>query len=92
MAADAELTRLLAEKAAVQAAIDQIVGDNASSGSFGDVSVRRVELRELNQQRDRVNVRIQMRKAQLLGEPSPIWGSVVRATTQQPDAYDFLDD
>ena len=87
MPADAELTRLLAEKAAVQTAIDQIVGDNTTGGSFGDVSVRRVELRELNQQRDRVNLRIQQRKAELLALPSPVWGSVVRPTSQQPDAY-----
>ena len=87
MPADAELTRLLAKKAAVQAAIDQIVGDNTTGGSFGDVSVRRVELRELNAQLDLANLHIQQRKSELLNLPSPVWGSVVRPTTQKPDAY-----
>ena len=83
MATDAELTRLLAEKPRVQASIDQIEADNTVQGSFGDVSIRRNELRELNAQRDRINVRIQMRKGQLLGEKSPIWGSTVRAKRQK---------
>ena len=86
MAADAELTRLLAEKAAVQASIDQIEADNTVAGAFGDVSVRRNELRELNAQRDRINLHIRMREAVLLDEPSPVWGSVVQVTRQRPGA------
>ena len=88
MAADAELTRLIAEKAAVQRAIDQIEADNTVSGSFGDVSVRRNELAELNRQRDRINVRIRMRQAQLLKMGSPIWNSHIRATRQRPEELD----
>ena len=88
MAADAELTRLIAEKATVQTSIDQLVGDNTSGGSFGDVSIRRLELAELNKHRDRLNVRIRMRQGQLLKERSPIWGSVIRATRCPPDDLD----
>ena len=88
MAADAELTRLLDEKTRVQASIDQIEADNTVQGSFGDVSVRRNELRELNAQRDRLNLRIQMRKGQLLKEGSPIWNSHVRVTRKRPDYRD----
>ena len=78
MATDAELTRLIAEKAAIQASIAQMEADNTVQGSFGDVEIRRNELSELNAQRDRVNVRIQRRKGQLLGQRDPVWGSVVR--------------
>ena len=88
MAADAELTRLYAEKARVQASIDQIEADNTVQGSFGDVNIRRNEIRELNAQRDRVNARIQMRIGQLLKVRSPIWGSVIRATRCPPDGVD----
>ena len=76
---DRELQRLIAEKTAIQAAIDQIEDDNTVQGSFGDVAIVRVELRKLNCQRDRINARIQQRKAQLLRLPSPTWGSVLRA-------------
>ena len=79
MAIDAELRRLIREKAAIQAAIDQMEDDNTVQGSFADVEIRRVELRTLNCQRDRVNARIQQRKAQLIGARSPTWGSVIRA-------------
>ena len=78
MATDAELTRLIAEKAAIQASIAQMEADNTVQGSFGDVEIRRNELSELNAQRDRVNVRIQRRKGQLLSQRDPVWGSVVR--------------
>ena len=44
MAADAELTRLLAEKAAIQKSIAQIEADNTVQGSFGDVNIRRNEI------------------------------------------------
>ena len=79
MAIDAELRRLTREKATIQAAIEQMEDDNTVQGSFGDVEVRRNELRTLNCQRDRVNARIQQRKGQLIGARSPTWGSVVRA-------------
>ena len=88
MAADAELTRLIAEKARVQKSIKQIEDDNTVQGSFEDISIRRNELRELNAQRDRINVRIQRRKGQLLKLRDPIWGSVIRATRCPPDGVD----
>ena len=84
MAQDAELRRLTREKATIQAAIDQIQDDNTVQGSFGDVSIRRVELRKLNRQRDRVNTRIQRRKGQLLNLPDPVWGSVMRPSRTPP--------
>ena len=90
MAADAELTRLIAEKVRVQASIDQIEADNTVQGSFGDVSIRRNEIKDLEDQRARVNVRIQRRKGQLLGLRDPVWGSVVRATRRPPDGIDLL--
>ena len=90
MAADAELTRLIAEKARVQKSIDQIEEDNTVQGSFGDINIRRNELRELNAQRDRINVRIQRRKGQLLNLRDPVWGSVIRATRKPPSGVDTL--
>ena len=88
MAADAELTRLIAEKARIQASIDQIEADNTVQGSFGDVNVRRNEIKELEDQRNRINLRIQRRKGQLLKLRDPVWGSVIRATRQPPDGLD----
>lgn len=85
MAADAELTRLIAEKARVQKSIDQIEDDNTVAGAFGDVNIRRNELSELNAMRDRLNVRIQRRKGQLLGTRDPVWGSVIRVTRDPDD-------
>ena len=41
MATDAELTRLIAEKAAIQASIAQMEDDNTVQGSFADVEIRR---------------------------------------------------
>ena len=63
MAVDKGLRRVIAEQATIQAAIDQLEDDNTIQGSFGDVEIRRVELRTLNCQRGRVNARAQQRKA-----------------------------
>ena len=88
MAQDAELVRLIAEKARVQASIDQIEADNTVQGSFADVNIRRNEIKELEDQRNRINVRIQRRKGQVLNLRDPVWGSVIRATRQPPDGLD----
>ncbi len=88
MPRDAELQRLIDERDSIQRAIDEIVDENTTGGSFLDFSIRRNSLGDLNTQRDRINVRIRQRQAILLGMPSPVWGSVLRVTRQRPDAYD----
>ena len=88
MPRDAELGRLIDERDAIQRAIDEIVDENTTGGSFLDFSIRRNTLADLNRQRDRVNYRIRVRQGHLLDMPSPIWGSVVRTTRQMPPAYD----
>jgi len=87
MPRDAELKRLIDERDSIQRAIDEIIEENTTGGSFLDFSIRRNTLADLNRQRDRVNVRIRQRQGFLLGMPSPVWGSVVVADREMPEAY-----
>jgi len=87
MPRDVELKRLIDERDSIQRAIDEIIEENTTGGSFLDFSIRRNTLADLNRQRDRVNVRIRQRQGFLLGMPSPVWGSVVVADREMPEAY-----
>jgi len=87
MPRDAELKRLIDERDSIQRAIDEIIEENTTGGSFLDFSIRRNTLADLNRQRDRVNIRIRQRQGFLLGMPSPVWGSVVVADREMPEAY-----
>ncbi len=89
MTRDAELQRLIDERNSIQRAIDEIVDENTTGGSFLDFSIRRNDLATLNAQRDRINVRIRQRQGVLLKLPSPVWGSVVRITRSRPTIYDM---
>ena len=87
MPRDVELKRLIDERDSIQRAIDEIIEENTTGGSFLDFSIRRNTLADLNRQRDRVNIRIRQRQGFLLGMPSPVWGSVVVADREMPEAY-----
>ena len=88
MPRDAELQRLIDERGSIQRSIDEVTEENTTGGSFLDFSIRRNDLTTLNRQRDRINLRIRQRQAEILDLPSPIWGSVVQATRRRPSAYD----
>ena len=90
MARDVTLDRLYAQRKAIDAAMSETLGDNATAGSEGDFSVTRVALPELRRQRAKIELQIKQRTAQLLNQPSPVWGSILKTTKNKPASYDFV--
>ena len=91
MPADAYLQALYDERAQINAAIAEVLGDNLTAGTVDGVQAQRVTPAELRRERARVNREIIRRKAQLVAQedgsafPDPVWGSVIVACETKPD-------